>query len=186
MGAKLIIFQHLQYHTQQNRGRNQMTPGCAPAIPAQTHESFSVFCLLLSPLVVPWCTQERRHWVSASERDLGVCLGCFACMGKDASLILRKQTEKRAVNLKAGSDYRGIQELRRGHVRLPLLLASVRSTKMWGLSWHKSRCLHAAALNDTTGRFGAARFLLPGCAAPKHHLHLQQHLSEHQNIHLRI
>lgn len=50
MGAKLIIFQHLQYHTQQNRGRNQMTPGCAPAIPAQTHMSHFLYfasCFLL-------------------------------------------------------------------------------------------------------------------------------------------
>lgn len=147
-----------------------------------------IFCIL--PLAFSSRSPMMHSGVQAlSEclrKGLVVCLGCFACMGKDASLILRKQTEKRAVNLKAGRDYRGIQELRRGHVRLPLLLASVRSTKMWGLSWHKSRCLHAAALNDTTGRFGAARFLLSGCAAPKHHLYLQQHLSKHQNIHLRI
>lgn len=51
MGAKLILFQHLQYHTQQNRGRKQTTAGCAPAIPAQTHVSHFLYfapCFLLS------------------------------------------------------------------------------------------------------------------------------------------
>lgn len=151
-----------------------------------TREPFSVFCSMLSPLIVPWCTQEHRHWVSASEMDLGVCLGCFACKEKNASLILRKQTEKWAVNLKAGKDHQGNQELRRGHVRLPLLSASAGALKWQVLSWHKWQCLHAAVLNDTTRSFGAARSLLSGYAAPKHHLCLQQHLSGHQNLHLRI